>query len=600
MNPLALLFLSSILAGCANGQGSNAQDERLLIIGGTEAVVGRYPYAVLLRNSRVSDFRCGGSLIARDVVLSAAHCTAAVDYVGVGKHDVEDDDGEYLEVKEIVPHPNFSPMLLNRFGVSDNDFMLLFLERPSSADDVATVKLNRDPAMPSMGQNVTVMGWGDTDIRPGDYYQATSDELMNVDVNAISNDECEASAGTVDSGATYNGRITANMLCARADGKDSCQGDSGGPLVIKGVDAASDVQVGVVSWGFGCAIDQFPGVYARVSQAYDWIQSEVCKGSDYASDAGFDCSAIDWSFFTNPVVDNPCIICPDGTTVDGGDDFQPYATEDCDGWWDCITDFGASLFGFGDFRTCSKLIEAAEQYETGTEWCGLHEMHEAYCCPTVPLNPCALCPNGITSGDDFVPEYEGNNSTCKELIDYAKRHETDSDYCGYIGKNVESYCCFNPCTICPNGATVDGGDDFKPYAITDEDNVTCGELIVVAKSYETESYVCGLHEVHEINCCPTAPVNPCIMCPSGVGMRANFVPHPFTGSTMDCTGMKDFATKFESESQFCKWTKAEDESLCCPPPPSPEPVSGGARAFRLVERFLAFTFGTTFTIALCG
>ncbi len=73
----------------------------------------------------------------------------------------------------------------------------------------------------------------------------------------------------------------------------ACNGDSGGPLIIKCVESASDLQVRVASFvsNSGCADTDNPDVYARVSNAYDWIQSEVCKGSTYASEAGFDCSS---------------------------------------------------------------------------------------------------------------------------------------------------------------------------------------------------------------------------------------------------------------------------------------------------------------------
>mmetsp|Transcript_29935 Transcript_29935/g.64122 ORF Transcript_29935/g.64122 Transcript_29935/m.64122 type:complete len:109 (+) Transcript_29935:922-1248(+) len=60
--------------------------------------------------------------------------------------------------------------------------------------------------------------------------------------------------------------------------QDACYGDSGGPLVIPGNDATEDVQIGVVSWGIGCSGD-YPGVFSRVSTAYDWIREQVCKES---------------------------------------------------------------------------------------------------------------------------------------------------------------------------------------------------------------------------------------------------------------------------------------------------------------------------------
>jgi trypsin len=113
---------------------------------------------------------------------------------------------------------------------------------------------------------------------------------MDVNLNVISNEECEASKGDLDGYfMTYENQITDNMLCAWASQRDSCQGDSGGPLIIKGDVASSDLQVGVVSWGNGCADADFPGVYARISAVNSWIEESVCTHSSYASESGFDC-----------------------------------------------------------------------------------------------------------------------------------------------------------------------------------------------------------------------------------------------------------------------------------------------------------------------
>jgi len=255
------------------------------IIGGSEAKEDRFSYAVSL-SDHIGHF-CGGSLIAKDVILTAAHCQGGNYNVVLGRHDVDDNDGEVIAMKKELPHPNYDSQSTN------NDFMLVFLDSAVSATNVDLVTLNSDSSVPNVGDAVTVMGWGDVDIR--DDVSKLSDVLMNVQVNVISNQACDDSEGTIDGYYdNYNNQITQDMLCAKVDGggEDSCQGDSGGPLVIKGANSSQDVQVGVVSWGIGCASEHFPGVYARVSRAYDWIEKEVCKGSSYASDAGFDCSGI--------------------------------------------------------------------------------------------------------------------------------------------------------------------------------------------------------------------------------------------------------------------------------------------------------------------
>ena len=164
----------------------------------------------------------------------------------LGRHNLNDSDGEVIPVREVLPHPEYNT------ATTDHDFMLIFLEGTPTAENVITVKLSSDPKVPSLGQDMTVMGcWGTTDTA------TESDILMNVDVGYIPNEECEAAEG---GGETYNGKITGSMMCAMANGKDSCQGGSGGPLVIKGDGGSADVQVGVLSWGVGCALDPFPGV----------------------------------------------------------------------------------------------------------------------------------------------------------------------------------------------------------------------------------------------------------------------------------------------------------------------------------------------------
>lgn len=227
---------------------------------------------------------CGGSLIAKDVVLTAAHCKGAPYDVVVGRHNLTESDGQVIPMKRELPHPDYDPWS------TDNDFMLVFLKEPVTANNVEFVSLNPQSSVPDVGQSVTAMGWGDTNIR--NTVSDFSDVLMQVRVDVISNQECDDSSGRIDGRPdNYHDQITENMMCTRRNQRDSCQGDSGGPLIIKGGSSNSDVQVGVVSWGVGCAHEDFPGVYSRVSEAYTWIEKKVCKGSSHASAAGFDCGS---------------------------------------------------------------------------------------------------------------------------------------------------------------------------------------------------------------------------------------------------------------------------------------------------------------------
>jgi len=108
----------SIRGGNDNGNERELNDR---IINGNKATEGRYSYAVSLQDD-VGHF-CGGSLIAPDVVLSAAHCAGGEYNAIIGRHELEVMDGDVVDVKNEIMHPNYNG------DTTDNDFMLVFLDR---------------------------------------------------------------------------------------------------------------------------------------------------------------------------------------------------------------------------------------------------------------------------------------------------------------------------------------------------------------------------------------------------------------------------------------------------------------------------------------
>lgn len=245
---------------------TNLTTKETRIIGGSEAEEDRYPYAVSLQDDFSGHF-CGGALILNDVVLTAGHCVGGSINAVIGRHDFTDSDGEIISVRRQIQHPNYST------DTDENDMALLILERPVQ-NAVSLLTLNDDNSFPSPGNSAYVMGWGNTNTGNNVDLPAA---MQIVDVEVVSNEECEQIQKGGDSYGKYGYFVTDDMICAYTDKKDACQGDSGGPLIIQGNDVSQDVLIGVVSWGIGCAY--LPGVYSRVSYGYNWIKEEACASS---------------------------------------------------------------------------------------------------------------------------------------------------------------------------------------------------------------------------------------------------------------------------------------------------------------------------------
>lgn len=251
---VALFTVSMASVGRADARGGGADPQ---IIGGDPVDPGAYPFMAAILNEDItgSDFDkqfCGGSLISDIWVLTAAHCveggSASSLAVVVGRTVLSSNQGERRAVAAVFVHPSFGdPTSLS------HDAALLRLASPVSISPIILAN-SADDAFEVAGTSLTVIGWGNTNANGRPNYP---DELRGVDVPAVSDATCSQIYG--------NSLDPATMLCAGAPGIDSCQGDSGGPLFATA--GGARIQMGIVSWGQGCAKKRFPGVYSEVNNA---------------------------------------------------------------------------------------------------------------------------------------------------------------------------------------------------------------------------------------------------------------------------------------------------------------------------------------------
>ncbi|KAJ4948997.1 hypothetical protein JOQ06_020517 [Pogonophryne albipinna] len=188
-------------------------------------------------------------------------------------------------IDKIIVHPAYGDI----FNEYDNDMALLKLSSPVTfTNDIQPVCLASAKSTFYTGDNNWVVGFGTTSSG------SSADTLQEVRVPIVGNNECTCA---------YHD-LTDNMICAglRAGGNDSCQGDSGGPMMIK--NGSVWIQSGVVSFGEGCALPKFPGVYTRVSQYEDWIKNHT--GSSKPGFVDYMSSGVDSDLnFVCPTIPTP-------------------------------------------------------------------------------------------------------------------------------------------------------------------------------------------------------------------------------------------------------------------------------------------------------
>ncbi|ODN00708.1 Transmembrane protease serine 9 [Orchesella cincta] len=233
------------------------------IVGGTVSKQHAWPWvaAIVFKFNNTRQIFCGGSVIATKYLLTAAHCTAQMEKVGLnsytailGTNDLNENGALELKVASTTTHPKYDPKTLA------NDVALVELEsRITFSQTVVPICITPQVGVPFINKSAIVAGWGDT----------TDGGLS---INVLSNNACQARYKNTTNPELKDIAIT--RICAASLNKDSCQGDSGGPLFLleKG-STDTYLQIGIVSTGEGCAIREFPGIYARLSRFIKWIQT---------------------------------------------------------------------------------------------------------------------------------------------------------------------------------------------------------------------------------------------------------------------------------------------------------------------------------------
>lgn len=260
LNALVVLLVVAI-SGC---DATPPHLSRPQIVGGS--AVGAHPFMAGLMDEGGSVSFCGGTFIAPDVVLTAAHCVqdaATRLRVSAGlQRNSQHAQAKTIPVKAVRIHPGYA--------LDDslhNDVALLFLDAYDPAGlpaPIVPLPLNADLSLPS--DSARVIGWGNT----SSFGELFEDDLRAVDLPIVGLRQCQTAYPKAD----------ATQICAgdfEHGGVDSCQGDSGGPLVAKNSADGSAVLAGVVSFGEGCALAKQPGVYTRVASFKSWIEAEVTR-----------------------------------------------------------------------------------------------------------------------------------------------------------------------------------------------------------------------------------------------------------------------------------------------------------------------------------
>ncbi|KAM4531816.1 tryptase-2-like [Odontesthes bonariensis] len=275
---MAVCKLLLLLVLLHNTGGLLAAKVRSSIIRGENAERGTWPWMVHLNittENGLKKWRCGGSLLNKEWVLTAAHCwdkklqpNERRSGAWAGSHELQKASVDYMSITHVIRHPEYRA-LSSRY---ENDIALIKLKRKAKTSPlVAAVSLPSADATFDSSSECWITGWGQIGK---DVPLPDPEVLQQLKIPILSQQSCNA----------MYGKLPSNSLCAgyRAGGKGACKGDDGGPLVCR--TAKGFVQVGILSSG-GCGLPSSPGLYTQVSKYLDFINGYIHQGEEGSAEA---------------------------------------------------------------------------------------------------------------------------------------------------------------------------------------------------------------------------------------------------------------------------------------------------------------------------
>ncbi|XP_052891799.1 trypsin-2-like [Anopheles moucheti] len=228
------------------------------IVNGSTAIINDYPFMVSVQrwSQDAKTHICGGSFISEQWILTAGHCVDDDEFSRGGIVRVESSfhasGGIFLKIERTVLHERIA------YGTRGIDYDFGLIKLAAKFERAVPVHMVASKRRFYPGELCTIIGWGLTK-NTGD-----REQLRMVKVPIVARQDCSEGYAEIDT-------ITRRMLCAgyAGGGQDACEGDSGGPLICRGI------QVGITSWGVGCAKPKRYGVYSSIANQRDWIRKHT-------------------------------------------------------------------------------------------------------------------------------------------------------------------------------------------------------------------------------------------------------------------------------------------------------------------------------------